>query len=770
MGRMLAAIVVIALAIVGIYVLGVQQSWYGELEGPGQISGQSLEPAAVVQRTRSQQRAAARLSSAPSKQILFGDLHVHSTYSTDAFLWSLPMMNGEGAHPVADACDYARFCSQMDFWSINDHAEATTPRKWSDTVDSIRQCNAVVGEAGNPDTTAFLGWEWTQVGMTPEDHWGHKNVVLRGLDDDEITTRPIGAAGLATDGLRGRVEGTELPWITPLADFSNRERYFNFQQYQKEIRGVPFCDEQTPSPDLPSDCYEQAATPADLFRKLREWGVDSVVIPHGNTWGFYSPAGTSWDKQLTAGHDDPDQQFLIEVMSGHGNSEEFRDYVAIDFDEAGNPVCPEPTQGYLPSCWRAGQIIEERCLAAGEMAETCEGHAADARRLYLEAGQSGAHVVAGESMEDWLDSGQCQDCFRPSFNHRPKGSTQYALALGGFEEGGEPRRFRFGILASSDNHRARPGTGYKPVDRKLTTEANGMRNEMWHSQVVRDEEPAPTPRDLSEAPLGPGFAMWETERQASFFMTGGLAAVHTEGRDRDAIWEALQRKEVYGTSGERILLWFNLLNAERPDGTIGAVAMGGEASMGESPVFEVRAVGAFEQAPGCSDATSPLGAERLEHLCKGECYNPTDERKRIDRIEIVRIQPQQRPGEPVAQLIQDPWRTFSCDGDPNGCVVRFEDPEFVGDGRETVYYARAIQEPTPVINADPMRCTYDDDGTCIEVAPCYGEEFKLSGDEACADPSEERAWSSPIFVEPARMSSASVTKASGVSAADGIGG
>jgi hypothetical protein len=157
-------------------------------------------------------------------------------------------------------------------------------------------------------------------------------------------------------------------------------------------------------------------------------------------------------------------------------------------------------------------------------------------------------------------------------------------------------------------------------------------------------------------------------------------------------------------------------------------------------------VGAFKQKPGCPEyAVNALGPERLDRLCGGECYNPSDKRHLIDRIEVVRIRPQVRPGEPVDQLVEDPWRSFACKGDPAGCVVEFEDEEFTDSAREAVYYVRAVQEATAMINADNVRCEYDDSGRCIAVRPCYGD-YRTADEDNCLAPAEQRAWSSPIFV------------------------
>jgi hypothetical protein len=470
------------------------------------------------------------------------------------------------------------------------------------------------------------------------------------------------------------------------------------------------------------------------------------VIPHGTTWGIYTPPGSAWDKQLTPAQHDPSRQKLIEVFSGHGNSEEYREFRDVDFDAAGRAICPAPQDGYEPCCWRAGEIIRSRC--DDRSSPECEQRVADARANYLAAGVQGRFTVTGTQVEDWGNCGICPDCFLPAFNYRPRSSVQYTLALSNFDvpnrPEGDPLRFRFGFIASSDNHSARPGTGFKEVGRIPNTEARGAIDAEWRRRVLPQSDEAPTPESEPFDPKArqlQAFQALDFERQASFFLTGGLVAAHAAGRSREAVWDSLQRREVYGTSGERILLWFDLLN-----GPQGPLPMGSETRLADNPHFRVRAAGSFKQKPGCPEvSTQGLSPDRLARLCRGECYNPSDERHVITRIEVVRIRPRIRPDEALRPLIEDPWRSVPCPYDAGGCVVDFEDPDFVAGHREAIYYVRAIQEPTPTINAGGLRCTFDAEGRCIKANPCYGD-YRTPASDDCLAPAEERAWSSPIYV------------------------
>jgi hypothetical protein len=741
----LAAALIAVAAYLGSIVLGM----HGRHEEPGAVTGTPIPDDVVSGRAATQHSAASAVGVAAPKQILFGDLHVHTTFSTDAFQASLPMLQGEGAHPPADACDFARYCSALDFWSINDHAEGLTLRRWEEIKQSVRQCNAVAGDPVSPDVVAYLGWEWTQVGLTADEHYGHKNVILRDLADAAVPARPIAAAGPVQQALRSVPLRARLG--PALIDFDHRQRYLDFDRFLRELAATEVCAEGVDTRELPADCLEAAATPAELFEKLAQWGSDAFVIPHGTTWGMYTPMGATWDKQLTAAMNDPRLQTLIEVYSGHGNSEEYRDWRAVRFDAAGEPVCPPPRRDYLPSCWRAGEIIAERCRADGLAEAECEARAATARDHYAQGGVAGWLTVPGADVLDWQDSGQCRNCFEPSFNYRPGSSAQYTLAISNFDEPTEVKRFRFGFIASSDNHTARPGTGYKEFARGSMSDGRGPRDAEWYARLNPKEPPRAESIPPERAMEGrSGFQLVERERRASFLVTGGLVAVHSDGRDRNAIWDALERKEVYGTSGERMLLWFDLLNGPAAPY---AAPMGSEVAMSAAPRFRVRAVGAFEQLPGCpAYSVAALSPERLEALCRGECYNPSDERKLVTRIEVVRIRPQAAPGEPVGRLIEDPWLRVDCPRDPAGCIVEFEDLDFPEVARDAVYYVRAIQEPSLAVNGANLRCRYDENGRCVELDPCHGD-YRTDPDDDCLARVEPRAWSSPIFVDYARPAS-----------------
>ena len=654
-------------------------------------------------------------------QILFGDLHVHTTYSIDAFTLELPMMGLQGVHDSAMACDFARYCANLDFFSFNDHAESLTPDHWREQKEIVQQCNISNNDPVTNDLVVFPGWEWTQIGTTAENHWGHRNVIFKNIQD--LPARPIGSR-TPESGL-GIFDTTQQAvaarWLDPL----NFKRYSDLGWLLETVRNVPFCDEGINSTELPLDCYEFARTPQELFSKLDEWQSDSIVIPHGQTWGFHVPLGTSWDNRLNDQGHDSSKQILLEVMSGHGNSEEFRDIASANFLQSGEMSCPEPTDNFLPCCWQAGEIQKKKCDGLSDA--ECAARVELAKKYTLAGGPYANMVFPEADPEEWLNCDQCTDCFKPAFNYRPKQSAQYALAISNFDAGDEsPQRYNFGFIASTDDHTARPGTGYKQYERRKMTFATGPKSQMWEYKY-KAEDP-----NFPELPtIEPGESQPDIERASSFVYPGGILAVHSEGRSKDQIWSALKNKNVYGTSGPRILLWFDIVNS--PDGK---KPMGSEITMSQNPKFIVRAAGSFKQKEGCpAESIDSLSSERLEYLCAGECYNPSNERYIIEKIEIIKITPQSYAGEAVSPLIQDAWKTISCSGQ-SVCEVEFEDPNY---SRDSVYYVRAIQEETLAINGTKFAVGSED----FEL--CKGS-FRTDINDDCLGNTSERAWSSPIYL------------------------
>ena len=543
------------------------------------------------------------------------------------------------------------------------------------------------------------------------------------IDIKNLPARPIGAR--TPDSGLGVFDTTEQAVGARWIDIFNFKRYSDLKWLLNEVRNIPYCEAGVTSTELPLDCYEYASSPIELFSKLDEWNFDSIVIPHGQSWGFHVPLGTSWDNRLNSEGHDPDKQILLEIMSGHGNSEEYRDIASANFLQDDEMTCPEPTDDFLPCCWQAGEMQKKRCDGLSE--EECSARVELAKKYTLAGGPYTNMVFPEAKPEEWLSCDQCTDCFKPAFNYRPKQSAQYALAISNFDQSEEdPKRYNFGFIASTDDHTARPGTGYKQYERRKMTFATGVKSKMWEYKYEAEDPNFP------EIPkITPGESQPDSERVSSFVYPGGILAVHAMGRGKDAIWSALKNKNVYGTSGPRILLWFDLTNSPQ-----GKLPMGSKVTMSQNPKFTIRAAGSFRQNAGCSsESIDSLSSDRLDYLCAGECYNPSNERHVIEKLEIIKITPQNYAGEAISPLIQDPWMTISCNG-LSECVTEFEDQNF---SRDSVYYVRAIQEPTLAINGSLLKDRN-------EFNLCKGS-FRTNLTEDCLSLVNERAWSSPIYVD-----------------------
>lgn len=295
----------------------------------------------------------------------------------------------------------------------------------------------------------------------------------------------------------------------------------------------------------------------------------------------------------------------------------------------------------------------------------------------------------------------------------PRSFTRAALLVGLLQQqklGANP--FQFGLIASTDTHLGTPGA----VEEYQHPGHGGAGAPA--SQAV----PKGLPDDLE-------------------FNPGGLAAVWAEENTRDAIFAALWRREVYGTSGPRITVRFfggwshpaNLCEVESlvKAGYADGVAMGGELherdASGRAPVFAVSAL----RDPGTA-ARPGTPLQRIQ-IIKGWVGNG-------------------RARQAVYEIAGDPDNGASVDldsckasgpGDDALCAV-WRDPDF-DPAEPAFYYARVVENPTCrwstwVCNAHAVDCRRPD-SVPSELAPCCDPGHRRT--------IQERAWTSPIWYTPA---------------------
>ncbi len=224
-------------------------------------------------------------------------------------------------------------------------------------------------------------------------------------------------------------------------------------------------------------------------------------------------------------------------------------------------------------------------------------------------------------------------------------------------------------------------------------------------------------------------------RYAWQYLAGGRTAVWATENTREAVWDALERREVYATTGSRISLRFFAgwdfddedAKSRYPEkaGYEKGVPMGADLSKGpagDSPTFLVSA------------AKDPRGGnlDRLQ-IVKGWLDEAGDLHERVYDIawgDAGRRKPNKQGKLPpvgnTVDIAEATWTNTIGDPDLSGV---WEDPDFDPEER-AFYYVRVVEIPTPRWTA------YD--------AKRYGLEFP----DDVPMTTTERGYSSPIWYTP----------------------
>ena len=263
----------------------------------------------------------------------------------------------------------------------------------------------------------------------------------------------------------------------------------------------------------------------------------------------------------------------------------------------------------------------------------------------------------------------------------------------------------------------------------VTTREDNFFGEFANGLPSPDRWKTPLAMVDNDPSKGPLVSVWNEQ-------AAGLGGVWARENTREAIWDALKRKEVYATTGDRPIVrvfagWdFAPADLDRPDfaanGYAHGVPMGGnlsKAPAGKRPVFLVHAL---------RDPDGP-NLDRIQ-IIKGWLGKDGKTQERIFDVAVSggrKIGPDGRCKTPVGSTVDVANATYTNTIGAAALSAYWKDPAFDATQR-AFYYVRVIQIPSPRWTA------YDQ------------KRFGIKMPDYVPMTVTDRAYTSPIWYSPAK--------------------
>jgi hypothetical protein len=485
-------------------------------------------------------------------------------------------------------------------------------------------------------------------------------------------------------------------------DKSARCRFTTFVGYEwtgspllnNQHRNVIFRDDRVM--DLPVSYYD-AAKPERLWSKLDAGctrgipGCEVLAIPHNSNLG----GGTMFNPQ-TEGKN-PYTPALA------AQRERLEPLVEI-FQHKGASECINNAHAPLAS-------QDELCNFELVVSNICTGSPDDA---------PGCKPLCSATARIGGFSGLCVE---------PSDFVRGALQTGLLEKrrtGANP--FRLGIIASTDTHNATPGA----VEEYQFPGHQGENDGDLASRIgIAAKARTPAAKAIGS------IASFGTMKH---YGPGGLAVVWAEQRTRDAIFDAMQRRETYATSGPRITTRF--FGGHLPESLCDNQTLVKTAYSQGVPMGGQLDAAAFRRHPPRFVVSAMMDP--------GTAAHPGTP---LQRIQIIKGW--ERDGqtfEKVHEVAGDPANAASVDtascapqgtGFASLCQV-WTDPEFNAEDN-AFYYARVVENPT--CHWSRLQCNAEMNRRNIDCSN-ISKDDPLAGccDGSLPDTVQERTWTSPIWL------------------------